>query len=78
MEVLLFKINEMNDHSKGQLKAIFKMIHWAEKQIVTIKRSETQPNTPRQIANGGKLKAYNNLLTKLRASQKKIESLCEK
>ena len=51
------------------------MIQWTEKKIIQLKSNHAEGNSPRQITKGGKLKAYNDILIKLRTSQKKIETL---
>lgn len=54
----------MNDYQKGGVKALQTVVDYINNQIADIKMTDLQPNTPRQITQGGMLKAYNKILQK--------------
>lgn len=59
-------------YRNGLVNATEHMICFCESEIKKIKGSELVPNSFRQITNGGKLHAYNKMLTKLIAKKKTI------
>lgn len=61
-----------SEYSNGLLKATEQMIYYCEAQINKIKSGTKEANTPRQITNGGKLLAYNKVLTKLMVKKDNI------
>lgn len=56
---------ENTAYANGIVSATKQIMKFVEKEIKKIVDSNTEPNTPRQITNGGKLQAYNKVLQKL-------------
>lgn len=62
------------EYGNGLLKDTEQMIYFVQREIDDIKKSEFKPNSNRQITNGGKLLAYNKMLSKLKSTKDKILS----
>lgn len=63
----------MDEYANGLAKATEHMIYFCKAEIKKIKESKVEPNTNRQITNGGKLYAYNKILQKLLVKKKVIQ-----
>ena len=61
-----------NEYSNGLLKSILRTKYMVEAKILKIKSEPLKPNTPRQITNSGKLKAYNQVISYLKAQEDSI------
>jgi hypothetical protein len=61
-----------NDYANGLLASITRTAYFIEGKIAKIKEQKPESNSPRQITNGGKLKAYNDVLSYLKSKQKII------
>jgi len=64
----------MDKYANGLAKATERMIYFCKAEMKKIKEDTAKPNTARQITNGGKLHAYNKMLSKLIANKKVIQT----
>lgn len=63
----------MDEYANGLDKATDRMIRFCKAEIKKIKQGKTEPNTNRQITNGGKIIAYNRMVQKLLMNKQSIK-----
>lgn len=65
---------EKENYKKGLLNATKRAIQFVEKKIQESKERNPKPNSTAQIHNGGRLKAYGEVLNYLKSKEEKINS----